>query len=180
MKEIFRKSGYISLISSIVFLLLGIILINHSDDTIRFVSYILGGLFIVFGIARMMSYFSSPKDEFVYYDFNLTIGSLCTIVGLVILVFGNAIATVLGFIIGIWIVLSAINKINISFKLKDQGVKYWYITLAVAILILIAGLYIVFSPDLIIVTLGTILIIYSIMDIIQDVIFMINMKKFLK
>ena len=179
MKDILKKSGYISLLSSIVFLLLGIIIVNHPEGTIKVVSYILGILFIVFGIIRIISYFKSAKDEYAYYDFNLTIGSLCTIVGLVILVFGSAIATVIGFILGIWIVLNAINKINLSFKLKDQKVKYWYITLALSILILVAGLYIVFSPSIILVTLGGILIAYSIMDIIENIIFMINMKKYL-
>ena len=179
MKEILKKSGYISLLSSIVFLLLGIILVNHPDDTIRVVSYVLGGLFIVFGMARMISYFKSPKEGFEYYDFNLTIASLCIVLGLVILVFGNAIATIIGFIIGIWVVLSAINKINASFRLKDQKIKYWYLPLTIAVLILIAGFYIVFSPNLIPMTLGAILIVYSVMDIIQDIIFMINMRKFL-
>jgi len=179
MKEILKKSGYISLLSSLVFLLLGVILVNHPDDTIRVVSYVLGGLFIVFGLARMFSYFKSPKEGFEYYDFNLTIGSLCTIIGLVILVFGNAIATIIGFIIGIWIVLNAINRINASFRLKDQKIKYWYLPLTIAILILIAGFYIVFSPNLIPMTLGVIVIVYSIMDIVQNIIFMINMRKFL-
>ena len=180
MKEILKKAGYISILSSVAFLLLGIILVNHPDNTIKFVSYILGSLFIVFGLARIKSYFSSPKEDFLYYDYNLTIGSLCTIIGLVILVFGNALASIIGFIFGIWIVLSAINKINLSFKIKKAGVKYWYVSVLISLLVLIAGLYIVFSPELILVTLGTILIIYSVMDIIEDIIFMINMKQFLK
>ena len=50
MKELVKKSGFISLLSSIVFLLLGIILVNHPEVTIKVVSYILGGLLMAFGI----------------------------------------------------------------------------------------------------------------------------------
>lgn len=179
MKELVKKSGYISLLSSIVFLLLGIILVNHPEDTIKVVSYILGGLLIAFGIIRLFTYFSS-RDKFQYYDFNLMLGSLSFLVGLVIIVFGSSIASIFGIILGLWIVLSSINRINLSFKLKDSGIKYWYISLVISLLILICGLYVVFSPELILVTLGTILIIYSIMDIIQSIIFILNTNKIFK
>ncbi|MBO4816649.1 MAG: DUF308 domain-containing protein [Clostridia bacterium] len=179
MKELVKKSGFISLLSSIVFLLLGIILVNHPEDTIKVVSYILGGLLMAFGIIRLFTYFTS-RDKFQYYDFNLMLGSLCLLVGLVILVFGTSIASIFGIIVGIWIVLSSINRMNLSFKLKDSGIKYWYISLIIAILVFISGLYVVFSPELILVTLGTILIIYSITDIIQSIIFIINTNKIFK
>ena len=108
------------------------------------------------------------------------LGSLSLLIGLVIIVFGTSIASIFGIIIGIWIVLSSINRINLSFKLKDSGIKYWYISTIIAILVLICGLYIVFSPELILVTLGTLIIVYSIMDIIQSIIFIINTNKIFK
>ena len=46
MKETVKRSGFISLLSSVVFLFLGIILINHPEDTIKVVSYVLGALLI--------------------------------------------------------------------------------------------------------------------------------------
>ena len=179
MKENIRKSGLISLIPSVIFLALGIILINHPEDTIRYVSYILGALLIAFGVIRLNTYFSL-REKFQYYDFNLMIGSLCFLIGLVIIIFGNTIASIFGIIIGMWIVLSSINRMHLSLKLKDSGMKYWYISLIVAILVLMIGLYIVFSPELILVTLGILLIIYSAIDIIQSIIFIINVSKIFK
>lgn len=176
MKELIKRSGFISIIFSIIFLVLGIILINHPEDTVKFVSYILGGLLIVFGIIRLITYFST-RENFSYYDFNLTLGSLCLLIGLVIIVFGPTIASIFGIIIGIWIVLSSINRINLAFKLKDSGIKYWYVCLIIALLVLACGLYIIFSPELILVTVGTLLIVYSIMDIVQSIIFIVNTKK---
>ena len=176
MKELIKRSGFISILTSVIFLVLGIILINHPEDTVKFVSYILGGLLIIFGMFRLGSYFGA-RDDFSYYDFNLTLGSLCLLIGLVIIVFGPTIASIFGIIIGIWIVLSSINRINLAFKLKDSGIKYWYVCLIIALLVLACGLYIIFSPELILVTVGTLLIVYSIMDIVQSIIFIVNTKK---
>lgn len=179
MKDLIKRSGFVSLLSSVVFLLLGVILVNHPEDTIKVVSYVLGALLIAFGTIRLISYFKS-RDKFEYYDFNLMLGSLCFLVGLVIIIFGTSIASIFGIIVGIWIVLSSINRMNLSFALKDSGIKYWYISLTIAILVLISGLYVIFSPELLLVTLGAVLIIYSIMDIIQDIIFIINSNKIFK
>ena len=176
MKENARKSGLISLIPSAVFLFLGIILIKHPEDTIRYVSYILGALLIAFGVIRLNTYFSL-REKFQYYDFNLMLGSLCFLIGLVIITFGKTIASIFGIVIGIWIVLSSVNRIHLSLKLKDSGLKYWYISLIVAILVLMVGLYVIFTPELILVTLGILLLIYSAIDILQSLIFIVNTEK---
>ena len=133
MKELIKRSGFISILASVIFLVLGIILINHPEDTVKFVSYILGGLLIIFGMFRLGSYFGA-RDDFSYYDFNLTLGSLCLLLGIVIIVFGPTIASIFGIIIGIWITLTSINRINLAFKLKASKIKYWYVCLIIALL----------------------------------------------
>ena len=179
MKELVKKSGFISLFLSIAFLALGIILTNHPEDTIKVVTYILGGLFILFGLIKLITYFYN-KDNSLYYDLNLMLSSLCILVGLVVIVFGKDIMAIIGIIFGIWISLSSINRINLSFKLKDAGISYWYVSLVIAALLLMCGLYIVFSPAILLVTLGTLLIVYSIMDIVQSIIYIINTGKLFK
>ena len=176
MKDLIKRSGFVSILSSIIFLILGIILINHPEGTIKVVSYVLGGSLIIFGIIRLSTYFST-REDFSYYDFNLMLGTLCFLAGLVIIVFGTAIASFFGIIIGIWIVLTAVNRINFAFKLKEEKIKYWYVSLIIALLVLTVGLYIIFAPELILMTLGSLLIAYSIMDIIQSIIFIINTRK---
>ena len=64
--------------------------------------------------------------------------------------------------------------------MRDSKIKYWYVSLIIAILVMFAGFYVIFSPEILLVTLGTILIIYAIMDIIQDIAFIANMSKLIK
>ncbi len=151
MKDIFKKSGYLSLLSSILFLLLGIILINNPEGTIEFISYLIGGIFIAMGFSKVITYFTS-KDKYMYYDYNLILGAFCAIIGLIIIVFGNAIAAMFGIVIGIWIILSGINRLDLSIKMKNANVSYWSLSLLISILILIAGIYIIFAPGTLLVT----------------------------
>lgn len=179
MRDMFKKSGYISLLSSILFLILGILLINNPAGVAQFVSYIIGIILIIMGIYKIISYFTS-KDAYIFYDYNLIYGSLCVILGILVILCGGAIASFFRIAIGIWIILSGISRINLSFKIKDTGVNYWFLSLLISILILIAGIYVMFAPGTILITLGVVLVIYSIMDIIENIIFIVNMKKFFK
>lgn len=52
--------------------------------------------------------------------------------------------------------------------------------LLISIIILAMGIYIIVSPDLIVATLGMIIFIFSIMDLIEGITFVINIKRFEK
>lgn len=179
MKDLFKKSGYISFLSSILFLILGILLINNPEGIVQFISYIIGTILIIMGLFRIFSYFAS-KDSYVFYDYNLIYGTFCTILGILVIVCGSVIASFFRIVIGIWIILSGVTRINLSFRAKDAGANYWWLSLLISILILLAGIYVIFAPGTILVTIGTVLVVYSIMDIIENIIFIFNINKFLK
>ena len=55
-EKIMKKTGWTSLLSSIVFAILGIILITNPEGTVKFVSAILGIMFILAGAYKIISY----------------------------------------------------------------------------------------------------------------------------
>ena len=179
MKDLLKRAGFTSILSSLVFLLLGILLVVNPDAMVQAVSYVIGVLLIAIGIVKVISYFTS-KDDYLFYDYRLIYGALCIILGILVTVSGNAIASFFRIIIGIWIILSGIARLDLSVRLKGADTGYWILSLLLSILILVAGVYLMFAPGTILVTLGVILIAYSIMDIIESIIFMCNMNKLLK
>ena len=179
MKNLFKKAGFMSILSSILFLLLGILLVVNPNYIVQAVSYIIGTLLIVIGIVKIISYFTS-KGDYLFYDYRLIYGALCVILGILIMVSGSAIASFFRIIIGIWIILSGIARLDLSVRLKGADTGYWILSLLLSILIFVAGIYIIFAPGTILVTLGIILSAYSVMDIIESIIFMANMNKLLK
>lgn len=59
MKDLFKRAGFTSILSSIVFLLLGILLVVNPDAMVQAVSYVIGVLLIAIGIVKVVSYFTS-------------------------------------------------------------------------------------------------------------------------
>ena len=54
-KKILQKSGWISIIESVIFAILGVILITNPDGTVKFISWILGLIFIGVGTSKRMA-----------------------------------------------------------------------------------------------------------------------------
>ena len=63
-EKIMKKTGWTSLLSSIVFAILGIILITNPEGTVKFVSAILGIMFILAGAYKIISYYQVEKLNF--------------------------------------------------------------------------------------------------------------------
>ena len=78
--------------------------------------------------------------------------------------------------IGIWIIYSGFTRFSLSFKLKEVNDKVWAFMLVLSVLMVIGGLYVTFYPGALIVTLGVIILVYAIMDLIESFIFMRNIK----
>ena len=91
----------------------------------------------------------------------------------------NIIGSVFRIIIGVWIVYTAFVRINSAIQIKRIGSKAWIFGLILAVLMLICGLYVIIYSNAIIVTIGAIMIVYSVMDIIESIIFMRNINKIL-
>ena len=83
-------------------------------------------------------------------------------------------------LIGIWIVYSGCMRLGLAIKLQkfDSDSRIWIPGLIIAIAMLICGLYIITSQGAIMMTIGIIMVAYAVMDIIEEVIFMKNIKKY--
>lgn len=179
MKNLLKKAGFTSILSSIIFLILGIFLVVNPNAIVKTISYVVGILLIIIGIVKIISYFTS-KDDYIFYDYRLIYAAFCIVLGILVMFSGNAIASFFRIIIGIWILLNGVSRLDLAIKLKETNTNYWVLSLILSILIFVAGIYIIFAPGTILVTLGIILISYSIMDIIESIIFVSNTNKLLK
>ena len=88
------------------------------------------------------------------------------------------IATFLNLIVGVWIIYSALVRLNVSIKLKNKvNNRAWIYTLVLAIIMLVCGLYVIFNSTAILAAIGIAFLVYSIIDIIEQIIFMANIKE---
>lgn len=176
LEKFLKKTGWSSLLSSVIFAILGIILIANPEETVKVVSYILGGIFILTGIIRIINYIVT-KGRYDIYNDGMFFGIIAIVLGIVTICYSKQIGNIFRVLIGVWIVYSAIVRMDISFKLKALENKTWLYSLIIAIVMLICGIYIACNPGAILVTIGIVILIYSILDIIESIIFLKDIKK---
>ena len=175
-EKILKKTGWSSLLTSIIFAILGIVLIVNPVGTVKIVSYILGIMFALVGIYKIVNYLKN-KEKYNLYNYDLAYGIIAIILGIITIVYSSQIGKLFGILIGIWIVYSAIIRMNLALKLKVIDSSIWIYSLIIAIIMLLCGIYIIFDSSAIIITIGTVILIYSILDIIESIIFIANIKK---
>lgn len=174
-QKILKKTGYVSVMESIIFAILGMILIVKPEETIKVISYVLGACFILVGIYKIVNYIQmNGKNDL--YNYHLVYGVMAIVIGLIAIIYSTTIGTIFRIIIGIWIIYSSVMRISSSLKLKAIKSNIWIYTLIIAIIMFIGGLYIALNEGTIIVTIGILMLIYAIMDIIENIIFIRHVK----
>jgi len=175
-EKILKKTGWSSLITSIVFAILGIILIVSPNATVTVISTILGTMFVIIGVYKIINYYRG-KGKYNFYDYDMAYGIVAIILGVITIFYHNQIGTIFRILIGLWIIYSSVIRINLSLKLKYANSKMWIYSLIIAIIMLLCGIYITFNSGAIIVTIGVGILTYSILDIVEGIIFLKNLKK---
>ena len=151
-------------------------MIWNPEGTVKVISGILGAVFIIVGTYKIMNYvFANGKYDF--YNYDMVYGIIAIIIGIVTVLCSTTIASIFRIIIGIWIVYTALIRISVSIKLKKIDVKAWVYTLILAIIMFLCGLYIILNAGTLVVTIGVVMIVYSIIDIILNIIFIKNVKE---
>lgn len=168
MKITQTKNDSFSLISAILFLILGIILISNPGGVIKFITYIIGAILVLLGLAKLFLYYKNKDNETVPNNYNnLTLAILLIVIGIIIMFCSSAIEFVIRLIMGGWLLYNGIVKLILAFKLKEINLNTWYIPLISSIVMLVCGLYTIIVTNVIGIAGGVVLVIYSISEIIQ-------------
>ena len=83
-------------------------------------------------------------------------------------------------VIGVWIIYTGIMNLNTAIQWKDLQSRLWLLTVIFSILVVIGGIYILANSGAILETIGVLIIIYGVMDIIERLIFMKKIDNYLK
>ena len=170
MKNILKKSGWIDILVSIVFAIIGIFMIVKTDLAIKIISYVLGGMFIAMGIVKSTDYFLS-KGKYDFYNYDLVYGIIAIIIGLITIFCSGLIESMFRIMIAFWIIYSGLIRLSLSLKLHSVQIDMWNISLILSIIMIISGVYILFQNGALILTIGIIMLVYSIIDLIESAIF---------
>lgn len=134
------KTGYI--VMSIVFSVIGVLLIAMPDISAKVIGLSVGIAMIVFGAVRLVGYFS--KDLFrLAFQFDLGFGILMLALGVIVLTKPENLMTFLGVALGISVLIDSLFKIQIALDSKQFGIKSWWLIFSMAIITGIMGLILI-------------------------------------
>ena len=151
-------------------------MITKTDLTIKIISYFIGGIFIVIGVIKSINYFLS-KGKYDFYNNDIIYGIIAIIIGLITIFCSGLLESILRITIAIWIIYSGLIRLSLSLKLHTAKIDMWNVSLIFSIIMLICGLYILLQSGALITTLGIIILAYSIIDLIENIIFIKNIDK---
>ena len=171
---VIEYSNDTSLVSSILFLIFGIILFTNPSGILNFISYIVGGILIIIGIFNILSYRKTLKKLNIDQKYKLISGVILIIFGLFVILFSSLIEMTIRLICGGWILYSGIIRLIETLNNRENKISF-ISRLIVSILLVICGFYVAIETNLIFSTIGLFIIIYAILEIIG---FIFYKKKF--
>lgn len=136
----------------------------------------MGIAFIGLGIYKLFNYLSA-KGKYDFYNYDFLYGLFAIIIGIVVIIYSTTIGSIFRIVIGIWIIYSSFMRIGLAMKLKTQGFSAWVYSLILALVMLALGLFVTLNAGAIIQVIGGMMIASSVIDIIEDIIFMKNVKE---
>lgn len=168
LEKFLKRSSWTDIVISIIFVLFGLLLIAKPNETVGAISMILGIVFIAMGVLKLVEYYTEDGKE----DWLLTVALITVIIGVVILFASDAIISLFRVILGIWIIGAGVMDLQTAIKWKEIKSPYWTATVLFSILMMLTGIIILVNQNIIFKTLGIIIVIYGILDIVDRVIFM--------
>ena len=166
------------IILTIVFLLVGGILIVKPDISFNIISYFIGASLIVSGI-YLFIIDSKTKNIFINV---FLYAILLTLIGILIILNPVTLKVILPIFLGLWFLISGIFKIRLDIYMKDES--YFILSLITNIITVICGVILLINPvesvSAITISLGIIIVVSSISSLIDIIIFKKNINSVVK
>lgn len=174
-EKFLKRTNWTDILTSMLFLILGILLIIKPSETISVISILLGMVLFIMGFLKLVDYFTSKDKE----DYLLIFALIATVLGVIVLCCSDVITGIFRVALGIWIIASGIRNFQTSLVWKEVKSGLWTVTVLCALLMIIAGIVILVSTTLAIRIVGITIIIYAILDIIARSIFIKKVQNYL-
>jgi uncharacterized membrane protein HdeD (DUF308 family) len=170
MEKLIKKTGKESIFISLCLIVLSIVLISTPGEIAKIITYMGAGILFFIGVSRIITSYKVNR-EFSLKNFDNVSGIVLVLAGLFTLIFSSTIFALIRIILGLWITYNGILRLVTAFRLKQIYASTWIPYLVIAMLLIIGGLYLIFTSNALIRAAGVVLLISSILDLIGGFIF---------
>ena len=162
--EIKTYNSVSSLISAIIFLILGAVMFTNPNTVVVVVSRILGSVIVIWGFIKCIKNYLDVKKDSNTSSFEMISGITLMILGLTIILLAGVIEWLIRLVIGGWILFSGINRLIQTLYVNKRTSRF-YIMIIIAFLLIIGGLYTILESNLAFKAIGCILMLYAALEI---------------
>ena len=163
--ELFKKAKWGYIILSVIYIILGVILLIYPSQTIDVICRIIGATAVICGAYMIMKFFFRGASSILSAT-GLVFGIFCLVCGIILIASPDFVKSILPFILGIVIIIDSAFKLMTSFEIKNTTREGWLGVLVLSVIGLVFGFIIVFNAgataDFIVRIIGVSLIVESI------------------
>ena len=174
-----RRAAWSSTLESILTIVFGVLLVVWQDDIVRIIAYLVGGFLLLKGGFTIASYLFS-KEQKKGLNGELVLAIVTFLIGVVIFAVGEQIADVFRVLVGVLIIYEGLIRLDNAMKLRSAGVVNWSAVMAIAIIMLTFGMFLVFFNGAMAFLIGWFLIVTGLIGLFSDVMFMQNTSALLE
>ncbi len=154
-----------SLVSAILFFILGAIMFTNPDTMVVVISRILGGILILFGLYSCIKNYILVRQNTQVSAIPMVAGISCMAIGSVFFFAAGFVEAMVRFVIGGWILLSGIVRFANAMQIDKKNNSKFLSLLIISLLLILAGLYTILEANLAFQTIGIVLMIYAGLEI---------------
>lgn len=179
-KDYIKKYEGCSIIVSILMICLSLFLMFKPLESLEVFTVIFAIIILLSGLGYLISYFTISKVSRLF-SIDLLLGLVTIISGIMLLVYKNDVINVFPIILGIWIIISNLFKLQLSINLSLFLDNAYLGLVLITILMIAFGLLLIINPFAsfmtITVTAGTLLLITEVINLIESIYVIIKLNK---
>ena len=173
-----RCEGY-SIVISILMIVLSIFLMINPLESLEAFVIMFSFIIILNGVAYFVSYFNMPKKDKLF-SFDILMGLITLIAGILIFIYRANLINIFPIILGIWIIVSNLIKMQLSINLSAIAGSNWFLLLITQILMIILGVVLITNPFSSLIALttlaGSFLIIAEVASLIESIYILVKLR----
>ena len=139
-----------------------------AETTLNVISYIVGVMLILWGIIPVITFFSN-KENNSYLNSGFILGVFSLIIGVIVIINPKIIASIIPFVIGIWMIINGVTKLYYSLMLNKE--RNASVAIGISLAILVCGIFLVANPfkgaEILTQIIGASIMVYAVLDIVE-------------
>jgi len=134
------------LITSVVYLAIGLILIIWPDAARQIIIYAIGAAALLYGGYRIVDFFVRKEHLSGTVQLGVALGIACILTGLFLIFKVDLVVALLAAIIGVAVIIDSVLRLQIALNLRQTGGQYWAVLLITSLVTLGLGILLLFNP----------------------------------